>query len=178
MPILLVFVLALPIPIARSHVVLAFHDAPIPAGIVTAAVAEAATIWSPYGVTIAAASTSMPVPLDATVLTVACVRMKTGQTLGAIAFIDGSPGRVLTVFVDAIVRLVATARLMGATEAQWPVCIRDQVLARAIGRVIAHEIGHYVLGTRGHAATGLMRAQHTADELVAPDSRYVLVTPW
>jgi len=37
-----------------------------------------------------------------------------------------------------------------------------------IGRVIAHEIGHWLLGTRGHSATGLMRAVQGVSELAEP----------
>ena len=46
--------------------------------------------------------------------------------------------------------------------------IREQVVGRAIGRVIAHEIGHVLLRTTGHAPHGLMRAVQRADELVDP----------
>lgn len=32
------------------------------------------------------------------------------------------------------------------------------LLARALGRALAHELGHYLLKSRTHAASGLMRA--------------------
>jgi hypothetical protein len=35
-----------------------------------------------------------------------------------------------------------------------------------LGRALAHEIGHFLLGTRTHAERGLMRAQFTAKEFV------------
>ena len=41
-----------------------------------------------------------------------------------------------------------------------------------MGRAIAHEIGHLLLGTNGHADRGLMRARWSAGEVrrrVAPD---------
>jgi predicted Zn-dependent protease len=34
-----------------------------------------------------------------------------------------------------------------------------------LGRALAHEIGHLLLGVRGHSRTGLMRAVWTDDEL-------------
>jgi hypothetical protein len=34
-----------------------------------------------------------------------------------------------------------------------------------IGRVLAHEIGHWLLRTRSHSSGGLMRAVHTTNEL-------------
>lgn len=44
------------------------------------------------------------------------------------------------------------------------------MIARVLGRVLAHEIGHYVLRSPGHAPSGLMRAVQTASELgeIAP----------
>jgi hypothetical protein len=39
------------------------------------------------------------------------------------------------------------------------------VFARALGRTLAHEIGHYLLGG-AHSAHGLMRAQFTSHELL------------
>jgi hypothetical protein len=39
-------------------------------------------------------------------------------------------------------------------------------LGRALGRALAHEIGHYLLGTREHAAHGLMRAQFAPQDLL------------
>jgi hypothetical protein len=42
-------------------------------------------------------------------------------------------------------------------------------LARALGRVLAHEIGHVLLGASSHDAAGLMRASFRAEELGEPD---------
>jgi hypothetical protein len=174
---IVILALALSVPLSNPHVVLAFHQPPVPAAVLKAAIGEARTIWSPYGVSVDAATPAAVAQRDVAVLTVVFVRARSGHALGAIAFVDGAPGQVLTVFVDAVVTLIGTARLMGATQAQWPVTLRDQVLARAIGRVLAHEIGHFVLRTRDHAARGLMRAEHTADELVTPGNNYFVVAP-
>jgi hypothetical protein len=40
-------------------------------------------------------------------------------------------------------------------------------LGRALGRVLAHEIGHVVLGAHVHQARGLMRAVFLANDLIA-----------
>jgi hypothetical protein len=34
-----------------------------------------------------------------------------------------------------------------------------------LGRALAHEVGHLLLGVRGHSRTGIMRAVWTDDEL-------------
>jgi hypothetical protein len=47
--------------------------------------------------------------------------------------------------------------------------VTDRELARALGRVLAHEIGHVLLGARNHDQTGLMRVSFLPDELAAAD---------
>jgi hypothetical protein len=42
---------------------------------------------------------------------------------------------------------------------------RDTLVARALGRALAHELGHYLLGSKAHTAGGLMRAQRQASEM-------------
>jgi len=39
-------------------------------------------------------------------------------------------------------------------------------MTRAIGRSIAHEMGHYLLRSKTHTARGLMRSLLTADEIM------------
>lgn len=46
-----------------------------------------------------------------------------------------------------------------------------------LGRVLAHEIGHYVLRSPQHAADGLMRSLQLADDLVAPSRQRLSLTP-
>ena len=78
-------------------------------------------------------------------------------------------------FVDRIVRMLEGAQLWSVPAWQWPRVIREQAVGRAIGRVIAHEIGHVLLRSRRHAAHGLMRAVQRPDELIDPArTRYQL----
>jgi hypothetical protein len=49
--------------------------------------------------------------------------------------------------------------------------MRDRTAGRVIGRVIAHEIGHYVLQTPQHTASGLMRPVQSAEALAGPSRR-------
>ncbi len=46
--------------------------------------------------------------------------------------------------------------------------IREQMLGRALARVIAHELYHILLRTKSHGKTGVARATQTAAQLVAP----------
>jgi len=43
-------------------------------------------------------------------------------------------------------------------------------IARLLGHVAAHELGHLLLGTNSHAVTGIMRARWTADELTSAEA--------
>jgi hypothetical protein len=164
--------------ILATHLALAFGPgADVPPAVVTAAVAEAAAIWSPYGVVVERAAPSGRATGDAVVLTVVFGSSPSTQSrpatpqgpLGAIDFAaDGTPGRVLTVFFDLLMRFVSRASLMAVTEDRWPQSMRDLVVGRAMGRVVAHEIGHYLFDARQHTPMGLMRAEHRADDLFSP----------
>jgi hypothetical protein len=46
--------------------------------------------------------------------------------------------------------------------------VREEMLGRALARVIAHELFHILLRTKEHGRTGLARAGQTAAQLVAP----------
>ena len=51
---------------------------------------------------------------------------------------------------------------------QMTVVERRTHLARALGRALAHEIGHYLLASSEHSARGLMKAQLVANDLFGP----------
>jgi hypothetical protein len=50
-----------------------------------------------------------------------------------------------------------------------PESVRIVVMGRALGRVIAHEFGHWLIG-RGHEVDGLMNAELGSDDLMAPEA--------
>ena len=45
------------------------------------------------------------------------------------------------------------------------------LLGRAMGRALAHEIGHYLLGSKAHTPTGIMQARRAAAELFSSSRR-------
>ena len=55
-------------------------------------------------------------------------------------------------------------RLDSMTQVQ-----RETYLARAMGRALAHEIGHFLLASRTHASKGLMMATHTSNEFFSTE---------
>ena len=54
---------------------------------------------------------------------------------------------------------------MERTEREWPTILRHVVLGRVLGRALAHEIGHFLLRSRGHSQIGLMRANQSIADL-------------
>ena len=91
------------------------------------------------------------------------------ERLGAILFDhDNLPATTLTIDVAAVEAIVARTRWGGQPFDLWPPAWRDTLVGRALGRVLAHEIGHYLLASRVHTAEGLMRASFDGDELLRP----------
>lgn len=76
-----------------------------------------------------------------------------------------SPGRQpIRVSVDATEGLLNLRRGLGIAG-----FVTDRELARGLGRVLAHEIGHVLLGAPYHDDAGLMRAVFLPNELGHPD---------
>jgi hypothetical protein len=64
--------------------------------------------------------------------------------------VDRRMGTLATVFAD---RVAVTARMAGIDEGEL------------LGRAMAHEIGHLLIGTHDHASSGLMRGRWEARDL-------------
>jgi hypothetical protein len=86
--------------------------------------------------------------------------------LGWIDFVDGEPAKAITVSMGAVRALTDEGKWAGRRFTQWPRGLRDTFLARALGRGIAHELGHYLLRSKAHTARGLMRERFSVAELM------------
>lgn len=72
---------------------------------------------------------------------------------------------------------VSRARLMtaGAITGVNPDGLKDLMFAKLLGRTVAHELGHVLLDSPGHADFGLMRASYRANDVLrVPASAYTL----
>jgi hypothetical protein len=54
---------------------------------------------------------------------------------------------------------------------------RTLLLSRALGRALAHEIGHYLLGSRSHSRTGLMQSERPATDFFTPGRERFAIAP-
>ena len=91
------------------------------------------------------------------------------RALGRVLFAEsGRPSSHVDVSLPRIAAYIAPMIYGGREIGDLPALVREPLIGRALGRVIAHEIGHWLFG-RGHAADGLMRSRLRRAELVAPE---------
>jgi len=90
--------------------------------------------------------------------------------LGWIVF-DGEhePQREIYVSHANAKALMASARGVVGIIDQMPPVQRENLLGRAMGRVLAHELGHFLLASKVHTPRGLLKAQRTTAELFTPE---------
>jgi len=99
------------------------------------------------------------------------------RPLAAIVFVNGAPTSNVMVFPEEADRLLAEVRSDDRLLAQRPVAVHSDLLGRMLGRALAHEIGHYVLQSRGHAKTGLMTASFRPYEVTFGPASWFRLTP-
>jgi hypothetical protein len=145
-------------------------DGRVPSGILRDAVAETAQLWAPYGIAVSRDSieTADERPLTVT-LTMDDRRPCYGadDELGDIRFApDGAPDSAVTLCYATILRLVTTPSV-----SMLPVAVQQRVMSRAMGRALAHEVGHFLLRWPHHAQRGLMRARLHRAALTDPSHK-------
>lgn len=135
-------------------------------------VEEVRTIWKDARVDVVSGPRAASRPDEATVslqfLTVPPPVNQLGHPVLAWITFAANPGStpVLFVSVPAIETMVGSAEALGMAVAKLTRDVSDRLLARALGRVAAHELGHYLLQNAGHQRRGLMRPTYSANELV------------
>jgi hypothetical protein len=137
---------------------------------------ETAIVWRPYGVHLewtdvrADESATQGLSLEA------ILERRIGEEpndpiwipiLGrAYVNLDAPARRPVRVSFEATEKLLGLRKASGASVTGLA---HDRELARALGRVLAHEIGHVLLAAPNHDERGLMRVNFGPDELAAPD---------
>jgi hypothetical protein len=153
---------------------------PMPARQLKAMQREAEAIWQSYGVAIEWIDGERPLvgDLERPTDSIRIVRDVTagpgtsaGRMLGAVLFLEGRAAaeKTVTISVETVQRLVGNTRWANRRIAEWPPSVRHDLVGRALGRVLAHEIGHYLLVWRGHSPDGLMQTSFRGEALVGFD---------
>lgn len=132
----------------------------LPAAVRDAALREVQQIWHREGVAIALTGAG-----DAPAAT-AHMRVLIVSAAGASARPDPHQWPVAELLEDghgqpmAIASMAAARRVVAAAGlADAPSALAHRQIGVVLGRAIAHEVGHHLLNTAGHARHGLMRAR-------------------
>jgi len=152
----------------------------VSAGLVKSMQMEVSSIWSPYGVRIQWSAppggVSCTQALGSFDVLVDVKRLRAsrpfkpvlGGTWMTPSAIDRAPIRIDRDATEQLIRSLAVEELyrrLGRSD------IDSTDVGRALGRVLAHEIGHILLGTSQHQRRGLMRAVFFAGDLVDPQPK-------
>jgi len=134
---------------------------------------EVRKIWSDAHVAVTSGRYGEPSGLvEATIslrilLTVLPVEDDGQRTLGWVtAGPNGRAAPLLWISLPAVTEAVLSTHAYDKPVKRLPRELRDRLIAQAIGRVAAHELGHYLLQRAGHHDRGLMRRRYIAAELV------------
>ncbi len=146
-----------------------------------AAASEAGEIWARIGLRFTwTVPPTLPKPADGSSVIViirrSLKRMRASNAasangrvrapLGWLMFdTDGRSGNLIEVSFEETAALTRRGVQLDVPVAALPEFARDRTLGRGLGRVIAHEIGHWLMG-RGHVETGLMKPRFNAQDLV------------
>jgi hypothetical protein len=148
---------------------------PLGAAMIRDILKEVRTVWRAYIEIESPASPGEVGPITDDVLTLVVSdkpsRDAAVDSLGWIEFVNGDPQRTLSVSRRAASLLRDRTVLAGRRLDELPAAIQNQFLARALGRAAAHEIGHYLLASKTHEASGLMRAQFATADLMERSPR-------
>lgn len=79
---------------------------------------------------------------------------------------NGRAAPLLLVSLGAVTEAVFSTEAFDKPVKRLTRALQDRLIAQAIGRVAAHELGHYLLRHAGHRDRGLMRPRYVALELV------------
>jgi hypothetical protein len=104
-------------------------------------------------------------------------RDPTVKALGWIVFEADAPQQEIYVSYATAVELFVQSELVVGRVAAMTVTERETLMARAMGRALAHEVGHYLLRSKAHSVNGLMRATFTAAELFSSQRRGLRLAP-
>jgi hypothetical protein len=164
----------------------------IPASLVSRVLAETDAVWRGSGITFVWRRAVRDVVPDARTSEVApslpsTLRVVIGNEkgpprddslpLGWIKFDDLTPEPEIYLSYASVRQLMASAREVVGLVDQMPLKQREVLTARALGRVLAHELGHYLLASKAHTKRGLLKARRTASELFALESRGFEIDP-
>jgi hypothetical protein len=132
---------------------------------------EADAVWRPAGISFVWEPFDIKRPAAGLQVVVEDLRAASPAAetrLGWLLFDHDMPARVLHVsYANACALLGNSGEVVGSAN-RMPIAERETYLGRAMGRALAHELGHYLLASKAHTVTGLMRGTLSAETLFSP----------
>jgi len=138
--------------------------------------AEASGIWKPYGIELswfepnADCGSHQPIdamPVDWILQLAADPLESSNAVLGSVRFREGVPDNTIHLLYEPLSRLVLDAMIGNWSIGSLPAPVRDRLVGQALGRVVAHELGHVLLALPAHDRSGLMRPTFLQSDLIA-----------
>ncbi|HEY2904980.1 MAG TPA: hypothetical protein VGJ29_03710 [Vicinamibacterales bacterium] len=112
----------------------------------------------------------LPAALSITIDNTPGVQLDGQTTLGWIHFDDNDvPAPEIHLSYANAMTLLELSRGVVGPLAQMPIAERETLLGRAMGRALAHEMGHYLLASKAHTPKGLMATKRSAIDLFNSD---------
>jgi hypothetical protein len=143
--------------------------------VVSRALDETDSIWRAAGVEFVwkrnPASSSTPAALTVVIGHDLRPVREGALALGWIYFDESTPGQRLYISYANVQQLMRESMGVLGPPDHMPIFEREVLMARAIGRALAHELGHYFLASKEHTKNGLMKAHRSAVEFFGPDHR-------
>lgn len=165
-------------PVFAALVVSISSSADVSPNLVDRVVAETNAIWKSAGVTLQwrRDDASREALLDVMIGRERGAAHAYDAPLGWITFESGRPQPHLYLSYANAMTLFESARGVVGLISQMPILERETFLGRALGRALAHELGHYLLELRTHTTAGLMKANFTAAEFFTADTGHFSIT--
>ena len=183
-------------PAPLPPVLVSVIEAPgVPTTLVSRLLAEAEEIWRAAGVTflwrrsVPSAAVPDPRTADSSPFLPTTLRVVIGNDkgfardqrtpLGWIVFEaeDAPQQQVYLSYKNARTLMTASRVVIGDFD-QMPLVRREVLLARVMGRALAHELAHYLLASKVHTKRGLLKASRTAGELFAAERNGFRIDLW
>lgn len=140
---------------------------------VAVAVDQIRQIWSAAGVMVTASRPGEARPPDQAIISVRIVRFSTQpnsrgeSTLAWVAVTEERmPAPAVFVSLPTMTAVLSHAEFAGYAVKRLTSVLRAELAGRAIGRAVAHELGHFLLQRAGHRGEGLMRRSYSPNDLV------------
>jgi hypothetical protein len=100
------------------------------------------------------------------------------RPIASIRFVDEKPSTSIDVYLSEVRALLDLFVFDDRPLTHQPSLLQDELLGRVLGRAVAHELGHFVFSSAGHARSGLMRSTHRMDQLVGRlDQPFTIIEP-